>query len=386
MDDDIGAFVDVFTIEGEPSGPLAGLTFAAKDIYDVAGHPTGCGSPDWRRTHGPASGHAGPVRALLAAGATLAGKTHTDELAYSLMGANAHYGTPVNRAAPDRMPGGSSSGSAAAVAAGLVDIGLGSDTGGSVRLPASFCGLYGLRTTHGRVPLDGTMALAPSFDTAGWLARDAGTLGRTAAASGIAVDETAPARLLLPVDAWDLADPAVVDALAPAVGRLQAVYGPLAPCRISVGGLAAWREVFRICQAAEVWETHGAWVTATRPSFGPGVRERFAAAAALAAADVAAARAARPPLTDGLRRVLGGDAVMVLPTAPAAAPRRDAAEAELDGFRARALAMLCPAGLAGLPQLSLPGATADGAPVGLSLLAGPGGDGRLLGMAVRLAA
>lgn len=385
MEDTVGAFVDIVTVAGAPAGPLTGLTFAAKDIYDVAGRPTGCGSPDRRRTHGSAATHAAPVAALLAAGATLAGKSHTDELAYSLMGANAHYGTPVNVAAPDRMPGGSSSGSAAAVAAGLVDIGLGSDTGGSVRLPASFCGLYGLRTTHGRIPLDGTMPLAPSFDVAGWLARDADTLARAGLAFGIETDDTPPGRLLLPVDAWDLAEPAVVEVVAPSVRRLHEAFGPLLPCRISADGLAAWREVFRICQAAEAWEAHGAWITATHPGFGPGVRERFEAASAVSAADAGAARERRAGLAAGLRPAFEDNAVMVVPTGPAPAPRRDAPEAELDAFRARALAMLCPAGIAGLPQLSLPAGKADGAPVGLSLLGAPGSDGRLLAMARRLA-
>ncbi|MEL6997434.1 MAG: amidase family protein, partial [Pseudomonadota bacterium] len=145
MDDTANAFIEIFELEGAADGPLAGLTFCAKDIYDVAGHQTGCGSPDWAASHPIATSHAAPVAALLEAGARLVGKTHTDEIAYSLMGVNAHYGTPINTAAPDRIPGGSSSGSVAAVAAGLVDIGLGSDTGGSVRVPASFCGVFGLR-------------------------------------------------------------------------------------------------------------------------------------------------------------------------------------------------------------------------------------------------
>ena len=184
LTDTADAFVSTFTVAGAGDGPLSGLTFAAKDIYDVAGHVTGCGNPDWARTHPPAEAHAPAVATLLAAGATLVGKTHTDELAYSLMGANAHYGTPKNTADPRRVPGGSSSGSVAAVAAGLVDIGLGSDTGGSVRLPASFCGVYGLRTTHGLLPLDTAMPLAPSFDTVGWYSSDLGTMTRIAASAG----------------------------------------------------------------------------------------------------------------------------------------------------------------------------------------------------------
>lgn len=169
MSDPLNAFVpgsQVF-IPGVAEGPLAGLRFAAKDIFDIAGHVTGGGNPDWARTHGSATAHAPVVQKLLDAGATLIGKTITDELTRGILGVNAHYGTPVNPAAPDRVPGGSSSGSASAVAGGLVDFALGSDTGGSVRIPSSFCGLYGLRPTHNRIPLEGILEQSASFDTIG---------------------------------------------------------------------------------------------------------------------------------------------------------------------------------------------------------------------------
>ena len=148
VDDHLGAFCkdsDAY-LEGVATGPLAGLTFAAKDIFDVAGHVTGGGNPDWKAAQSPAAKTAPHVRGLVDAGATMVGKTITDEITRGILGENAHYGTPVNPRAPGRVPGGSSSGSASAVAGGLVDFALGSDTGGSVRIPASFCGLYGMRT------------------------------------------------------------------------------------------------------------------------------------------------------------------------------------------------------------------------------------------------
>jgi amidase len=252
MQDTVNAFVSVFTIAGAADGPLAGLTFGAKDIYDIAGHVTGCGSPDWVRTHNAAETTAPAVQALLDAGATLVGKTHTDEIAYSLMGVNAHYGTPINTKAPDRVPGGSSSGSVAATAAGLIDIGLGSDTGGSVRMPASFCGVYGIRTTHGRIDLAGVMPLAPSFDTAGWFARDAKTLARTGMAYGIDTPAEASARLIIAQDAMVLASTETRVALTPALTALQEIFGAAAYENIADAPLADWREVFRVCQAAEV--------------------------------------------------------------------------------------------------------------------------------------
>ena len=189
-DDALGAFCrhSHVAVKGSGSGPLAGLGFGVKDIYDIAGHKTGFGSPDWLATHDAATRTAAVVETLLAAGADMAGKTQTDELTYSLNGENAHYGTPVNVNAPGRIPGGSSSGSAAATAGKLVDFALGSDTGGSVRAPASFCGVYGIRPTHRRVSLEGACALAKSFDTAGWFARDAVLLERI---GGVLLGETA---------------------------------------------------------------------------------------------------------------------------------------------------------------------------------------------------
>jgi amidase len=165
-------------LPGAATGPLAGLTFAAKDLFDVAGYVACAGNPDWLRTHAPAGKTAPVVQTLLEAGATLMGKTVTDELAFSMSGENIHYGTPINPAAPARIPGGSSSGSASATASKLVDFALGTDTSGSIRVPASYCGLFSLRPTHGRISCQGVIPLAPSFDTVGWVARDATLLQR----------------------------------------------------------------------------------------------------------------------------------------------------------------------------------------------------------------
>src|SRR6185503_7830288 len=202
-------------------GPLSGLTFGAKDIYDIAGHKTGFGSPDWLRTHPAATRTAPTVQRLLKAGADMVGRTHTDEMTFSLNGENAHYGTPVNVNAPGRIPGGSSSGSASAVAGGLVDFALGSDTGGSVRAPASFCGIYGLRPTHGRISLEGACPLASSFDTAGWFARDADVMERVGAVLlREERDSTLPRGLLVAEDAFELAGPEATAALQRGLERV----------------------------------------------------------------------------------------------------------------------------------------------------------------------
>ena len=203
-------------LEGAANGPLAGLTFAAKDIFDVSGHVTGGGNPDWKATHDAAGKTAWVVQVLVNAGATMVGKTITDELTRGIFGENVHYGTPINPRAPGRVPGGSSSGSASAVAGELVDFALGSDTGGSVRVPASFCGLYGLRPTPGRIPLDGILIQAPSYDTIGWFARDAEVFARVGEVllqrENPPSGEGRPNRIVVAQDAFEVADQAVTDA------------------------------------------------------------------------------------------------------------------------------------------------------------------------------
>ena len=387
--DTIGAFCRHTHVEcaGSARGPLAGYTFGAKDIYDIAGHPTGFGSPDWLATHGAAAATAPAVQRLLDAGAHMVGKTHTDELTYSLNGENAHYGTPVNVNAPGRIPGGSSSGSAAAVAAGLVDFALGSDTGGSVRAPASFCGIFGMRPTHGRISLEGARPLAASFDTAGWFARDAAlmeSVGRVLLSDDVPARK--PLRLLLAQDAFALAGDTLTKALQPALERVTAVLGKPQPITVSSEGLPQWFQVFRVLQGAEVWAQHGEWVTRVKPNLGPGVRERMQWAATVTVNDVAPAKDKREDIARRMHDLLKDDAVLVLPTLPGVALLRHTPPAESDDFRGRAMSLLCIAGLACLPQLSLPLATLDGFPLGLSLVAARNGDTMLLELARRIAA
>jgi amidase len=390
MKDPLGAFcshIDI-NIPGAAAGPLAGLTLAVKDIFDIAGVTTGCGNPDWLRTHQPASATASVVQRLIDAGATVVGKTITEELAYSVIGENFHYGTPLNTAAPDRVPGGSSSGSVSAVAGGRVDLALGSDTGGSVRVPASFCGIYGIRTSHGRIPLDHTMPLAPSFDTVGWFARDAALLRR--AGEVVLGPDTGPQhtpRLLIAEDAFELAEPAARAALEPVVAGLVAALGlPVARIRLSAEGLGVWYGHFRVLQAREAWQAHGAWIEQVEPKFGPGVRERFAWAKTVSDEMVAAANAARARIRAGMDELVGDGSVIAMPAAPAGAPRKKSSQEVLESYRTRTLSLTCPAGHAGLPQVTLPLARAEGCPLGLSLIASGGSDLRLLALVEKAAA
>ncbi len=385
MEDTVGAFLPdgLFDLEGAGEGPLKGITFAAKDIIDVAGRVTGCGNPDWAASHGAAADHAPVVEAMLAAGARLTGKTITDELAYSLNGQNFHYGTPANTNAPGRIPGGSSCGSAAAVAAGLVDLALGSDTGGSIRIPASYCGLFGLRPSHGLVSLEGVMALAPSFDTLGWLAPNAALLravGEVLLPDG---QSEAPASLLIAEDAFALMDEAARTRLSPWVARLEARLGAARAVEIGEpgGGLATWMRRFRVIQAREICAQHSAWIAERKPRFGPEIAARFDWAASVEEAEAAEARRMRADFTGRMEELLADGALICLPTAPNIAPRIDADGAALATHRDRVLSLTSPAGLAGLPQVTMPLAQHSGCPLGLSLMAGPGADRRLLDFA-----
>jgi len=388
MLDDFGAFVagQRFRIEGNAAGPLAGLTFAAKDLFDVAGHPTGGGNPDWARAHPIPSRHAWAVQHLLDAGASLIGKTITDEVSLGILGENPFDGTAQNPRAPGRVPGGSSSGSAVAVAAGLCDTALGTDTGGSVRVPASFCGLYGVRPTHGRLDLSGMMNQAPTSDTTGWFARDPEIFARV---SAVMLDEAIPAvlprRLIVASDAFAVADPQAASALQPLVERLGALCGKVIEAAMAPPGLAAWANAQRTLQPSEAWLTFKDWVDRINPRFQFSVARNLAFAATIGDPERARASAVRQAARARMRRLLPPGTILCLPTTPFPAPLCGQSISALEPLRERITRLCCHGGLTGVPQVNLPGSTVDGLPVGLSIVGGPGSDASLVAVARALA-
>jgi amidase len=371
-------------LKGAASGPLAGLSAVVKDMYDIAGERTGCGSPEWLATHPPAARNCPPVQKILDAGATIIGKTVCDEYFYSVSGANAHYGTPVNIRAPGRLPGGSSAGSAAACGAGLCDFALGSDTGGSVRVPASFNGIYGLRPTHERIEHSGVADMAPSFDVPGWFAATPGVFRKVGA---VLLDNRRVAaqidRVVVLEDAFAQAEEPVADLLRTLLEFMSDDLPEMAHGRIAPDGFDPWREAFRIVQAYETWQTFGAFVTKHRPNIGPGVKERMQFASTVTSAQADASREVVNKARDHIRQIVVPGTVLALPTAPSIAPKIEISGAELEEFRTRVMRLTCTSGISGLPQMNIPGGTINGCPIGLSFIGWAGGDEALLDLACK---
>ncbi|WNG86471.1 amidase family protein [Mycobacterium sp. ITM-2016-00317] len=364
-------------------GPLTGDTVAVKDLYTVAGHVVGAGNEVWLAEAPVATSTAPAVEALLAAGAAVAGISRTDELAYSLAGTNGHYGTPPNPAAPERIPGGSSSGSASAVSLGQATIGLGTDTGGSIRIPSSYQGLYGIRTTHGVISRDGLIPLAPSFDTVGWMTRTRTELVRVAAVlePDLSAAMTFP-RAVYADSLIALADAEVGSAIRRAITGWSSEL-PIAPIDFDASQLPLWVKAFQTRQGWEAWQAHGTWIERHWESLNPDVRSRFEAAAKrtpeeLADADrvLGAARAA----IDGAL----GDAVLILPSASSVAPPRDSAALGgdvIEDIRARTFQLTCLAGITGRPAVSSP-LPVTGPPIGICAVGPLRSDRALAGLQV----
>jgi amidase len=384
MPDPINAFVpgSPLRIEGAPSGPLHGLTFAAKDLFDVAGRPTGGGNPDWARSHPVPARHAWAVQALLDAGATLIGKTITDEVSLGILGENAFDGTPLNTKAPDRVPGGSSSGSAAAVAAGLCDTALGTDTGGSVRVPASFCGLYGIRPTHGRLNLSGMLPQAPSSDTTGWFARDAATFARVSEVLlGEPIPSMLPTRLIVAVDAFGFADVEATAALRPMVERLSALIGNVREELMAPPGLSVWSRAQRTLQPVEAWQTFRPWVERANPRMAFNVARGLVAGSMVGEAEHEWAELMRQEARARMAHLVPAGTILCLPTTPFPAPLKGLPLSVLGPLRSRISCLCSHGGLTGVPQVSIPGAEVDGLPIGLSIVGARGSDATLIAVA-----
>lgn len=367
------------------SSPLAGLTVAVKDLFHVAGFAVGAGVPQYLAEAGTAAANAAAVGALLAAGADVQGIAQTDEFAYSIAGRNPHYGTPPNPAVPGGIPGGSSSGPAAAVALGQAGIGLGTDTGGSIRVPASYLGLWGLRTTHGAVSVDGLLPLAPSFDTVGWLTRTAAVL-RAAAAASLEPRRQRPvdARFAIAPVLNEQADPDVTAAFADTLAELTEAGALVDLDEVELGDIDKLFETFRTVQAAEAWRVHGPWIEAHPDALGADIAARFAWASTITAEAEALSRSALMVAEARIAAALD-DRILLLPSASSAAPAISEGSAAIEATRARTLRLTCISGITRMPALSIPLLRTPRGPVGLCLVGPRFGDLALIDIGAGLA-
>ncbi len=356
------------------TGPLEGLRLGVKDLFDVEGYPTGAGNPYLLAASGIKEQTAPLVRRLLDLGGIFAGKTHTDELAYSLIGNNLHFGMPINPLYPDLIPGGSSSGSAVAVAAGLADIGLGTDTSGSIRLPATANGLFGWRPSFGLLDPTGVRPLAPGFDVPGLFTRDFATLRRVMQSLGVH-DTRAPSTILVVDDLVSLCDQDIADAFWAAVRRLEAPV--VTRASLSATGFSDLARCFTTILQKEAWQTNQVLFEHARQTLAPDIAQRLISGREISDDMYTAAVSQRARFRKAFEETVH-DAVLVMPTLPMVPPRRDDTQERFASFRARSIELLCISGLSGCPQITMPWPLLSGEPAGISLLAPHGFDGSLL--------
>jgi amidase len=346
--------------------PGDGPRLAVKDCLDVAGLPTTVGCELIAEQAKPAVSDAAVVAAARRSGARIVGKTNLAELCWSASGVNAWSGTPVNPIDPERVPGGSSSGSAVAVGTGEADVALGTDTGGSVRIPAACCGVVGLKTTWGRVPVDGVYPLAPSMDTVGPLGADvdAVELGMRLIEPGFAAGACELAAGRLRPEA-DQAVDAAVDAALAAAGVLTTDVTGLDFKAVNSAG--------NVLIDVEAYQSN-AHLLPQLDRLSPQMRRNMTESAAVTADEEAAANRVRQDLREWFAAMLARHPFLVLPTLVGPPPRL--------GERGMSYTVLTiPANLAGLPALALPvpGGPA-GLPASLQLIGPPGSEERLIAL------
>lgn len=382
------AFVEEFRFKAKASGPLTGLTFAVKDLMDIAGYKTGCGNPTWKDKHPPAVVNAICIDQLLYAGATCLGKTVSSQFAFDLIGENVFFETPLNPKAPKCVPGGSSSGSASAVACKIVDFALGTDTGGSVRVPASNCGIFGMRPSHDAISVAGVVPLAPSFDTVGILANSYDVLKKVASCllSITSVSGGSIHHIYMIDEAFQFLDSAHHQAFSLSTEKLRKI-AKLSHISMrtldhdsSCRGLENWFQIFKTIQFSEIWSSFGSWIEAFQPELGEKIEQSFRLAKEMDRSNIPFALSTREIYFNRLHSYLGPNDLLCMPTTPSVAPLKGSIglDRTKDPYYQRLSTLNSIAGIGRLPQISVPLIEVDGKPIGLSFLAAHGNDQFLL--------
>lgn len=369
-------------LKGKDEGTLAGTVFAIKDVFKVLGSTYSNGHPKWLETHGPDDFTSSFITQMLEAGADMVGKTICDELCYSISGENWHYGSPVNPHDPMRLTGGSSGGACAATAGGLVDFAFGSDCLGSVRVPASYNGILGIRPTYKRISNDGEAPYCESMDVLGYVAGDTDVF-RKVSREILGEDEKKVAykKLLIAEDCFDRVDSEVREALDPALAFFEEQIGQVEKVRVSREGLGKWVEVFQIIQGYEVWESYGGWIRKYQPTLPPGQKHRLDTASKISLQDYHDALEKKKRIKERIDGLVEPDTLLCLPTAASVAPLKSAGLESITLERKISSSLLCISPLSGTPQVTLPLIEMDDVPLGISLIGSAGTDRQLVDIA-----
>ncbi|GEK92171.1 amidase [Alkalibacterium kapii] len=380
--DPLQAFVrdNHIAMKGLKGKPLSNYVFAAKDVFKVKGSTWGNGHPDWLRFSEPDDFTASAIMKLLDAGADLVGKTVCDELCYSISGENWHYGSPLNPNDTRRLTGGSSSGSCAATAGGLVDFAIGSDCLGSVRVPASYNGIIGLRPTYERIENDGEAPYCESMDVLGFVASEKQVFQDVA---DILLEEdpskTEFNKLYIIDDAFAAVDKEVEDAFDDVINKIGDRLGHVEHITLAEEGLDYWvRDVFQIVQGYEIWESYGGFINKYRPRLSPGPKERLEKASMISRDIYLEAKKKKEEFKKRMEDLMSDGAVMITPTASSVAPLKSASLEEINRLRTQSSKLLCISPLAGIPQLTLPLLEQEEVPLGVTLMSAKNTDRALI--------
>ncbi len=371
---------DTLTRKPTHSGPLDGLTFALKDLCDVEGHVASFGHSQWRATHEPATQDSAVLATLLDNGAELAGITKMDQLAFSLIGNVGEGEEPVNTKYPERYCGGSSSGSASAVAGDLVDFAVGSDTGGSVRVPAAVCGVYGIRTTHGLLDKSGVVPLAESCDVLGFITRDPQLLGELV---GPFVDNQPNKpieRILVPADMSEVTTQEYAQAVKGEAERLAKIHNlPIEEVDTTEFVSVDARNILRNNQSRDIGKEHAEWAKANKQHLADDVRARLEFCINLAQDTTSEEKdkSEREEYTKKLVELIGDNSILCLPVMPESGPNRDWDDDKLAEFRGRVFQLSAPSSISGLPQVSAP---ISGSATNIGILGSMGSDLALISL------
>ena len=349
------------------TGLLSNLNFVVKDMCKIKNHKTSCGNPDFYQKCKVASDFAPFLKVILEEGATLKGITICDEFFYSLIGENGHYGTPTNLNAPGCVPGGSSSGSAAALTTNLYDFSIGSDTGGSVRVPASFCGLFGIRPTHDRINTEGVYPMAPSFDTLGWFSKNIDIFKKI---GSILLNLNEKTEFLfkefvIAEDILELANPDIVNLFN---NYINNKFPKIKRFRLSVHDKEIIADNFRILQGGEIKENIIPWILENKPKISPEISARIEMAKKITNDQIDEALNFRSTLIEEIDKSLPKGMIALFPTTPFSSPKCGQSDEQLGSYRKKLMEFTSIAGMTSRPQISMPKFKDNTGPIGISLL------------------